>query len=164
VRTSVERLGGRVQVETRPGAGSTVRFILPFSVMMMRVISVESGGQKFGIPLDAVVETLHVPRDQIHAVGLAQAFILRNRTVPLIDLSQTLGLNLSPTKSVATVMVVALGDGQLAGLEIDRLGERINVMLKPREGLLSDLPALTGTTMSGDGSVLIILDVREMLR
>jgi two-component system, chemotaxis family, sensor kinase CheA len=141
-----------------------VRFILPFSVMMMRVISVESGGQKFGIPLDAVVETLHVPRDQIHAVGLAQAFILRNRTVPLIDLSQTLGLNLSPTKSVATVMVVALGDGQLAGLEIDRLGERINVMLKPREGLLSDLPALTGTTMSGDGSVLIILDVREMLR
>jgi two-component system chemotaxis sensor kinase CheA len=151
-------------VETRPGAGSTVRFILPFSVMMMRVISVESGGQKFGIPLDAVVETLHVPRDQIHAVGLAQAFILRNRTVPLIDLSQTLGLNLSPTKSVATVMVVALGDGQLAGLEIDRLGERINVMLKPREGLLSDLPALTGTTMSGDGSVLIILDVREMLR
>jgi two-component system chemotaxis sensor kinase CheA len=89
---------------------------------------------------------------------------LRNRTVPLIDLSQTLGLSLSPTKSVATVIVVALGDGQLAGLEIDRLGERINVMLKPREGLLSDLPALTGTTMSGDGSVLIILDVREMLR
>jgi two-component system chemotaxis sensor kinase CheA len=164
VRTSVERLGGRVQVETRPGAGSTVRFILPFSVMMMRVISVESGGQKFGIPLDAVVETLHVPRDQIHAVGLAQAFILRNRTVPLIDLSQTLGLSLSPAKSVATVIVVALGDGQLAGLEIDRLGERINVMLKPREGLLSDLPALSGTTMSGDGSVLIILDVREMLR
>jgi two-component system chemotaxis sensor kinase CheA len=164
VRTSVERLGGRVQVESRPSAGTKVGFILPFSVMMTRVIVVETGGQKFGIPLDAVVETVHVPRDQIHPVGPAQAFILRNRTVPLIDLSQTLGLNPAPAKSVATVAVVALGGGQLGGLEVDRLGERINVMLKSRDGLLSGLPALTGTTMLGDGSVLLILDVREMLR
>jgi two-component system chemotaxis sensor kinase CheA len=163
VRTSVERLGGRVQVQTRPGAGSTVRFILPFSVMMTRVMSVETGGQKFGVPLDAVVETVRVPRDQIHAVGLARAFVWRNRTVPLIDLAQTLGLSPSFSKSVSTVVIVEFGGGELGGLEVDRLGERINVMLKPTEGLLSGLPALTGTTMLGDGSVLLILDVKEML-
>jgi two-component system, chemotaxis family, sensor kinase CheA len=163
VRTSVERLGGRVQVQTRPRAGSTVRFILPFSVMMTRVMSVETGGQKFGVPLDAVVETVRVPRDQIHAVGLARAFVWRNRTVPLIDLAQTLGLSPSFSKSVSTVVIVEFGGGELGGLEVDRLGERINVMLKPTEGLLSGLPALTGTTMLGDGSVLLILDVKEMI-
>ena len=63
VRASVERLGGRVRLETRRGAGSTVRFVLPFSVMMTRVMTVEAGGQWFGIPLDAVVEdNSHPPR------------------------------------------------------------------------------------------------------
>ena len=61
-RASIERLGGRVQLETRKGAGSTVRFVLPFSVMMTRVMTVEAGGQWFGIPLDAVIETIRVPR------------------------------------------------------------------------------------------------------
>ena len=91
VRTAVERLRGRVIVETRLGMGSTVRFVLPFSVMMTRVMTVEAGGQVFGIPLDAVVETVRIPREQIHSVGSAHAFVLRNQTIPLIELGRTLG-------------------------------------------------------------------------
>ena len=72
-------IGGRVNVETRVGKGSTVRFVLPFSVMMTRVITVEAGGQMFGIPLDAVVETVRIRREQIQAVGCAQAFVLRDK-------------------------------------------------------------------------------------
>ena len=52
-------------METRLGMGSTVRFVLPFSVMMTRVVTVEAGGQVFGIPLDAVIETVRIPREQI---------------------------------------------------------------------------------------------------
>jgi two-component system, chemotaxis family, sensor kinase CheA len=161
VRASIERLGGRVHLETRKGVGSTVRFVLPFSVMMTRVMTVEAGGQWFGIPLDAVTETVRVRRDEIRSVGQAHAFVLRNRTVPLIGLAATLGWAKAESSSDATVLVASSG-AVLGGLEVDRLGARMDVMLKPAEGLLSGIPAIAGTTMLGDGQVLLVLDVKEV--
>jgi two-component system chemotaxis sensor kinase CheA len=163
VRTSVERLGGRVQVETRGGAGTTFRFLLPFSVMMTRVITVEAGGQLFGIPLDAVVETVRIPRQEIRSVGHAHAFVLRNRTISLVDLGPTLGWAKGESNSDAIVVVASSG-GLVGGLEVDRLGARLDVMLKPAEGLLSGIPEIAGTTVLGDGGVLLVLDIKEVLR
>jgi len=57
----------------------------------------------------------------------------------------------------ATIVVVMVA-GQPTGLEVDRLGERIDVMLKPMEGLLAGMPGVAGTTLMGDGRVLIVLD------
>ncbi len=65
VRVAVERVGGRVSIHSRQGLGTTIRILLPFSVMMTRVMTVEAGDQIFGIPLDAIVETIRVPRDSI---------------------------------------------------------------------------------------------------
>jgi two-component system, chemotaxis family, sensor kinase CheA len=162
-RASIERLGGRVGLETRRAVGSTVRFFLPFSVMMTRVMTVEAGGQLFGIPLDAVVETVRVRREQIQPVGQAHAFVLRNQTVPLVALGPMLGWAKAESASDATVVVTSSG-GLLAGLEVDQLGGRMDVMLKPPEGLLSGIPEIAGTTVLGDGSVLLVLDVKEVLR
>ena len=114
VRTAVERLRGRVLVETRLGKGSMVRFILPFSVMMTRVLTVEIGQQIFGIPLDAVVETVCIRREQIHPIGSGHAFVLRNLTIPLIELGRTLGRGGEHASADATIVVVASGD-QLGG-------------------------------------------------
>jgi two-component system, chemotaxis family, sensor kinase CheA len=163
VRASIERLGGRVGLETRRAVGSIVRFFLPFSVMMTRVMTVEAGGQMFGIPLDAVVETVRVRREQIQPVGQAHAFVLRDQTVPLVALGPTLGWAKAESAADATVVVTSSG-GLLGGLEVDRLGGRMDVMLKPLEGLLSGIPEIAGTTVLGDGSVLLVLDVKEVLR
>jgi two-component system, chemotaxis family, sensor kinase CheA len=162
-RASIERVGGRVRVDTRNGAGSTVRFVLPFSVMMTRVMTVEAGGQLFGIPLDAVLETVRVRREEIRSLGQAHAFVLRNRTVPLIGLASTLGWAKAESNTDATV-VVASSSGVSGGLEVDRLGPRLDVMLQPPEGLLSGIPGIAGTTVLGDGRVLLVLDVKEVLR
>ncbi|MFX5336346.1 chemotaxis protein CheW, partial [Acinetobacter baumannii] len=84
-------IGGRVGVASRPGGGTTVRLAMPFSVMMTRVLTVEAGGQVFGIPFDAVVETVQRRRDDIGAIGAAHAFTLREHTLPLIALARLLG-------------------------------------------------------------------------
>ena len=91
VRTSVERLGGRVSVSSRPQHGTIVRFALPFTVMMTQVLTVEAAGQVFGVPLDSVIETVRVSRDAIAPIGAARALVLRNRTIPVIDLARALG-------------------------------------------------------------------------
>jgi len=164
VRTAVERLGGQVGVESCPGRGTTIRFILPFALMITRVITVEAGGQMFGIALDSVVETVRIDRERIMPVGGAFAFTLRNRVVPLFDLAETVGIAPTPTVSEEATVVVSVIAGDLAGLQVDRLGERMDVMLKPMDGLLQGTPGIAGTTLLGDGQVLIVLDLAELLQ
>jgi two-component system chemotaxis sensor kinase CheA len=164
VRSAIEGLGGKVTITSRRGEGAMVRFALPFAVMKSRVLTVEAGGQMFGIPLDAVQETVRINRDRIAPIGAAQAFVLRNRTIPVIDLAQILGARGERPSGPLANIVVACIDGQVGGLEVAALGERLDVMLKPMTGLLSGMPGIAGTTLLGDGRVLIVLDLQALLQ
>lgn len=163
VRSNVERLGGTARIESKPGAGTTVTLRLPFSVMMTRVMTVEAGGQVFGIPLDCVIETARIPRSQISPVGKSHAFVLRDRTIPLIDLARAVGHPGTDTpRPEAKIVVVSVG-GQPGGIEVDQFGSQLDVMLKPLDGLLLGLPGVAGTSLMGTGGVLIVLDLAELL-
>jgi len=164
VKTAVERLGGTVTLQSRPGIGTVVSLILPFSLMMTRVMTVEVVGQAFGLPLDSVVETTIVDRNMIVPIGSGRAFMLRDRTIPLLDLADTLGLSREGIGELPAKVVVVSTSGQIGGIEVDRLGERLDVMLKPMEGLLGNMRGVAGTTLLGDGRVLVVLDVQEMFR
>jgi two-component system chemotaxis sensor kinase CheA len=163
VRIAVERMGGRVTLHSQQGEGTTVRFSLPFTVMMSSVMTVEAGGQMFGIPLEVIEQTLRLPRDRISPIGAAQAFVLRDRTVPLIDLAHALGEGRGRDEAAAVDIVVTRAAGKWAGLEVDRVGDRMDVMLKPLEGLLTGMNGIAGTTLLGDGRVLLILDLQALL-
>lgn len=161
VRTTVEKLGGQVVVSSTPGRGTVVRFLLPFTVMMTTVLTVEAAGQVFGVPMDSVVETIRVGREAISPIGSARALVVRNRTIPLIDLGKALGREGHQRKDEVNVLIVRTA-GNLGGLEVDRLGERMDVMLKAPEGLLAGVPGVDGTTLMGDGRVLIVLDLQAV--
>jgi two-component system chemotaxis sensor kinase CheA len=164
VRTAVERFGGRIGIQSQRGAGTTVRFTLPFSVMMTTVMSVEAGGQVFGVPLDAVIETIRVPRSAINEVGAARAVVIREQTLPVIGLGRLLGGAGQTGEAGEATLVIATFGGQQCGLEVDALGERMEIILKPLEGLLAGTPGIVGTTVLGDGRVLLVLDVGELLQ
>jgi two-component system chemotaxis sensor kinase CheA len=163
VRAAIGRLGGRVEVDTLRGRGATVRFVLPFTLVMSQVLTVEVGGQMFGIPLEAVRETVRLAAGAATSVGQARAFVLRDRTLPLIELAASLGdFEASDPTGDLEVVVVQAG-GQAGGLRVDRLGERLEIMLKPVTGLLGGAAGIAGTTLLGDGRVLIVLDLAELL-
>jgi two-component system, chemotaxis family, sensor kinase CheA len=163
VRKAVSRLGGLVGVRSTAGKGTTVRFTLPFSVLVTQVMTVEAAGQTFGIPLDTVVETIRVPKSSIFPVGAAHAIVLRNRTIPLVRLAQVLGQR-SADSDEAGPIVIAKIDGDLGALQVERIGERMDIMLKPMDGILSGVPGIAGSTLLGDGSVLLVLDLTELLQ
>ena len=96
------------------------------------------------------------------AVGRSRAFVLRDRTIPLINLAESLGLPESQEATEEAKIVVTSSSGYLGGIEVDRLGERMDIMLKPMDGLLKNMPGVAGTTLLGDGRVLIVLDVQEL--
>ncbi len=88
---------------------------------------------------------------------------MKNRTVPLIDLGEALGQG-SRRDADEVVVVVALLEGQMAALQVDAIGESMDVMLKPPAGLLARTPEIAGTTMLRDGNVLLILDLNALAR
>lgn len=164
VRAAVERMGGRVTLQSQAGHGTTVRCTLPFSVLMTEVMSVEAGGQMFGVPLDAIVETIRVPRSSLGTIGAARAIVVREQTIPVLSLGRMLGESGAVRNEDEATIVIAGFAGQHCGLDVDALGERLEVMLKPLEGLLAGTPGISGTTLLGDGRVLLVLDVAELLQ
>jgi two-component system, chemotaxis family, sensor kinase CheA len=166
VRTAVAKIGGRVAIASRAGHGTTVSFSLPFSVLLTQVMTVEAGGQAFGIPVEAVLETVRVASGDISGVGEARVIVHRNRTIPVIDLGVVLGERQNTTTSEEThaTVVIAAVAGQWVGIHVDRPGERMEVILKPLDGLLSGTSGIAGTTLLGDGRILLVLDIAEMLQ
>ncbi len=91
VRATVERLGGRVSVSSRPATRHDRRFALPFTVMMTRVLTVEAGGQVFGVPMEAVVETFACRARTLCRSAPPSAVACATGRSRVIDLGQALG-------------------------------------------------------------------------
>lgn len=163
VRTAVERLGGQIRVQSVHGQGTTVRLSLPLTVVMTKIMAVRAGGELYGVPIDGIRETALVPASRILPVQKAEVFVLRDRALPLIWLADLLGLHrlAEPGPSVK-VLVMSLGD-EPVGLAIDDFGARMDVLMRPMGGILAGVPGVMGTTLLGDGRVLMILDVPELV-
>jgi two-component system chemotaxis sensor kinase CheA len=164
VRMAIERIGGSIGVDTLPHRGTTIRLELPLTLALMRIVTASVGERRFGIPLDDVAETLRLGQDRIRRIRTQSAFTWRDQVVPLHPLGRLLELDdrLDETTDRRLVLVVKAGDG-FFGLEVDGIGDRLEVALRPMDGLLADIPAYLGTTLLGDGQVLLILNLKEIL-
>jgi two-component system chemotaxis sensor kinase CheA len=163
VRTVVEQIGGRVSLASRVGAGTTVRLDLPMKIAMSRIMVVEAGGQLFGISMDAVSETVRLTPDRISQIKNNLSFVLRERIVPIVSLAELMKLPEPATAAAARLFVVIEAAGRTAAFEVEAIRDRLDVVLKPMQGLLENARGYAGTTLLGDGQVLLVLDVKELL-
>ena len=129
---------------------------------MATILIVEAGGERFAVPFEVIVETLRIAPARVRPIGLGRAFVARDRTLPLLDLAGLLGLQPSRREGDLRILVVDSGQGPV-GIEVGGFSERLDVVLRPMTGLLANMPAISGTTLLGDGSVLLILDLPELI-
>jgi two-component system chemotaxis sensor kinase CheA len=165
VRSAVEKINGTVLLQSELGKGTTIRISLPLSMAVTQVMIVESDGQLFGVPMDHVVETVRVPRSNIRTFKQSQTAVLRGRIVPLKSLNALLRINAIPRANPddeLAILRVQTGGVEL-GLLVDGFRETIGVIQKPLNGFLSGLTAFSGSALLGNGSVLMILNIREMV-
>ncbi len=161
VQTSIRDAGGSVSVSSQLDVGTKVRLALPLSMAVVRVMTIETAGALYGVPIDMIAETVRIDSSAIREIKQAEAFLLRDTIVPLVRLRKLLRLP-SRYEEREAVLVLRTAAG-LVGMIVDRFDEHMDIILKPLEGILVGLKGFSGTALLGDGRVLMVLDVRELL-
>ena len=165
VRTAVEKVNGNIQLESQVGKGTKIRISLPLSMAVTKVMIIESDNQIFGVPMDNVVETVRIARKDIVSIKQSKTTVLRGNIVALKALNNLLNLSAEPLVNdddEIAVLVVRIGNEQM-GMIVDDFHETIDVIQKPLTGVLAGLGAYSGSALMGDGSVLMVLNVRELV-
>lgn len=165
VRAAVQRINGTVSLSSERGRGTTIRLALPLSMAVTNVMMIETAGRRFGVPMDLIVETVRIMAEDIHHFKRAMTTVLRSRIVPLRPLNQLLALDQPArvnSEGEHAVLVVRLG-GETIGLLVDEFHGTSDIILKPLEGVLAGITGFAGTALMGDGSVLMVLNPKELL-
>ena len=164
VRNAVRKAGGDVWLASRLGQGSCVTVQLPLTMAVTRIVTVEARGQQYGVAMDAVAETVKVPRGQIHRIKQRETFVLRDAVIPLVRLAESLGLPAAPgaPPDEEAVMVARVGRERI-GIVVDGFRERMEVIVRPLDGVLAGLSGFSGTALLGDGRVLLVLNLPDLI-
>lgn len=165
VRSAVEKVNGAMSLDSEAGKGTHIRISLPMSIAVTRVMIVESDGQLMGVPMDQVLETVRVHKDSIYAVKHVKTTVLRDRIVPLKSLNQLLVLPSEPQineEEEYAVLIARVGN-DVIGLLVDDFRGSVDIIQKPMTGVMSALNAYSGAALIGDGSVLMVLNLKEVL-
>ncbi|CAD7055086.1 chemotaxis protein CheA [Pseudorhizobium endolithicum] len=161
VKRSIQALGGRISISSRPGHGSTFTMSLPLTLAVLDGMVVTVAGQTLVVPLTAIVETLQPEASSIHSFGANQRLIsIRNSFCPLVDVGRILNFRSSqanPVEGVA-LLVESEGGGQRA-LMVDAIQGQRQVVIKSLEANYTHVPGIAAATILGDGRVALILDV-----
>ncbi len=161
VKRSIQALGGRISISSRPGLGSTFTMSLPLTLAVLDGMVVTVAGQTLVVPLTAIVETLQPEASAIHSFGATQRLIsIRNSFCPLVDVGRILNFRqaqANPVEGVA-LLVESEGGGQRA-LMVDAIQGQRQVVIKSLEANYTHVPGIAAATILGDGRVALILDV-----
>ncbi len=166
VRNMVEKVKGELKIVSEPCKGTKIVLSLPLSMAVTNVMIVISDGRKFGVPMDMVVETVRLSEQDVVEIKDKRATVLRNNLIPLFNLNELLHLD-SPQKltddNELAVLVVRTNLGSV-GIVVDEFCGTTDIILKPMDGILSGINVYAGTALLGDGSVLMVLNPKELLR
>ncbi|WP_302548838.1 chemotaxis protein CheA, partial [uncultured Desulfovibrio sp.] len=162
VRTNIKNLKGSVSTHSEVGKGTRFTLSLPLTLAIIDALMVNVSGQMYAIPLDAVSETTKIEAVRLTDVKGRKAVTLRGEVLGVVELAEMLGLpRTDPLPEVLAVVVIHDNDRRL-GLVVDRLLERQEIVIKPLGAYLGDLKGISGATIMGDGSVILILDPHEV--
>jgi len=165
VNTNLKKINGSVELDSTPGVGTSVTLKLPLTMVIFPVLFVQVAKETYGLPMRSVVETLRVTGDEIHVVEGRDVLHTNGRTLPLVRLQRILSVpgNESQDAVSSKVVIASLGSRRIA-LLVDRLVGEEATVIKPLSSFFGRCPGVAGATISGDGTVRLLLDLPALLK
>jgi two-component system chemotaxis sensor kinase CheA len=159
VRNNIEQIGGTVDLKSVSGAGTTFTIKIPLTLAIVSALIVEAGGERFAIPQLAVLELVRAGNSGEHRIEHikdAPVLRLRNKLLPLVRLKEVFRLGQCDSEN-GFVVVTQVGS-QVFGIVVDGVFHTEEIVIKPMSSKLRHIPVFSGTTILGDGSVIMIID------
>ncbi len=166
VRTNINKINGTVEIRSQQGLGSTFVINLPLTIAIIQALMVAIGNEVYAVPLQSVVETVKISESDIRTLSGAEVLNLRNQVLPLLRLRDEFKIPGEANESAGKsryVVVVQIGSRSV-GLVVEALPYQEEVVIKSMGPILSGIRGMAGATITGDGKVVLILDVGEILQ
>ncbi|UCD83254.1 MAG: hybrid sensor histidine kinase/response regulator [Deltaproteobacteria bacterium] len=167
VRDVVERLRGTISIQNEPNQYAKFVLTFPLTLLIMRALRITAAGQDFAIPLSSVREVVGISPADLTTEGGKEVLVLRGETIPILRLNEVLNLStvnnpVAITKKKRISVVVCKFREQILGLIVDRYFSSIDIVVKNLGSFLKGVNCLSGATISGDGTPILILNIPDI--
>lgn len=164
VRNNIEQIGGHVDIASTLGEGSVFTIKIPLTLAIMPALVVGASGQRFALPQANVIELVRAGGAQEHRIETirdVKMIRLREALLPLVELGPALDLNSSSDSSFVVIMQIG---NRRYGVAVDDILDTEEIVVKPVAGALREIPHFSGSTILGDGSVVLILEPNTLAK
>ena len=162
VQAALSNLKGAIELESDPGKGTTFRLMVPLTLASIQALLFRAGRRLYAVPITSVVEITRIADEEIHRVDEHEVFQLREQVLTLVRLERL--ESKSPTERTKRVFVIVIGAGNRKfGLVVDSLMGEEELVIKALEDRLVTSPLVSGASILGDGTVVLILNVPAVI-
>jgi two-component system chemotaxis sensor kinase CheA len=162
IKKSLARINGGIDVESKVNIGTRFTIKLPLTLAIITALMVGISGEQYAIPLTSVVESIRVRNEDIHLVNNREITNIRGRILPLGRLSNLFGLSKSKDGKSQNVVIVQSGAKEM-GILVDSLIGQQEIVIKALDDYIGNSSGIAGATILGDGKVVLIVDVPDLI-
>lgn len=163
VKTNVSRINGTITIDSEVGKGTRITFRLPLTLAIIQALTVEAGGEVYGIPLSNVIENIRVTASEIKSVEGREVINIRDRIYPVIRLGSLVSGSSAEAKTEwKYIVIIGIGEKHF-GILVDRLHGQEEIVMKSMGEYLKGTEGVAGACITGDGNVILILDMAGLL-
>lgn len=163
VKRNIQEMGGHVEIRSKPGAGTTIRILLPLTLAILDGMSVKVSDEVFILPLNAVMESLQPRAGDLHPLAGGERMLeVRGEYLPLVELWKLFDVGGAKTDATTGIVVILQSAGRRYALLVDQLIGQHQVVVKNLESNYRKVPGISAATILGDGSVALIVDVSAL--
>lgn len=165
VKRNIQSMGGRVEILSEPGQGTTTRIVLPLTLAILDGMSIRVGSETFILPVTGVIESLQPREEDLYPVAGGDLLLkVREDYLPLVAAHRAMEVDGAETEPTRAIAVIVQGEGRRYALMVDELVGQQQVVVKNLETNYRKVPGVSAATILGDGSVALILDIAGLDR
>jgi len=160
-KKTIEELGGKIYIKSVKGSGTEIKMELPLSVALTNVFHIEMNKINYAIPMDYIVETVKVTKDEVQTANHNPFIKIRGELIPLLIEGELLGD--TGLKDENSIVIIKFNDIKV-GFVVDEFVGQLDVVQKPLTGVIGYHPFISGVSLLGNGDILFVLDVTKILK
>ena len=163
VKTNIAKLKGIVEIASEVGKGTIITLKVLLTLAIIQGLLMKVADEIFAVPLSAVLEIIRITPEEIYTIQGREVIRVRDIILPLARMSEIIGNSKSIKKPLVSYVVVVGWAEKRVGLLVDSLQGQKEVVIKALGNYLGDVPGIAGSTILGDGSVILVIDIGQFI-